>query len=80
MCFDWYEPEKYGYHQKPMDYTYGLIETLLPKAIEEDQIKDGKIKEFRLVELWGDATPRKGWHKFVIPDGSKNESGTVSSK
>ena len=36
VCFDWYEPDKLGVHHKPYDYTYNLIETLLPKAIDDE--------------------------------------------
>jgi len=46
--------------EKPQDYIYSLIETLLPKAVIDYQ-----KKQFKMLEIWAtDDVPREGWVKF----------------
>lgn len=46
---------------KPNNYMYKMIETMLPNAMVDPQ-----LKHIRLLELWGEnSTPRKGWTKIV---------------
>jgi len=46
---------------KPTNYIYKMIETMLPKAMVNEQ-----TKHMRLLELWGlNDEPRKGWVKLV---------------
>ena len=56
----------------PQYYTYKLIETLLPKAMnklpksEMTNEEYLKARKFKLVELWAqDDVPRKGWLKVA---------------
>ena len=40
-------------------YIYGMIETMLPKCLEND-------RELRMLELWGDEdSRRRGWVTIV---------------
>jgi len=69
VVFDWIDPS--NPFKKPSYYTYKLIETLLPKAMNmlpagkscsEQQFEDAR--KIKMVELWAqDDTPRKGWLK-----------------
>jgi hypothetical protein len=46
---------------KPNNYMYKMIETMLPKAMVEEN-----KKHIRLLELWAQTdAPRKGWTKIV---------------
>jgi hypothetical protein len=48
-------------HYKPNNYIYKMIETMLPKAMVEDQ-----KKHLRLLELWAiNEDPRRGWIKLL---------------
>jgi len=70
VVFDWTNPA--NPFSKPTYYTYKLIETLLPKAMNKlpaKQCTPGQFDEARrikMIELWaGDSEPRKGWLKLV---------------
>jgi hypothetical protein len=73
VVFDWTNEAKP--YSTPEYYTYKLIETLLPKAMNKlpqdnkeqlTQSQFEKVRKFKMVELWAqDETPRKGWFKVV---------------
>lgn len=46
---------------KPVNYMYKMIETMLPKAMVQDE-----KKHIRLLEVWGqNNSARKGWVKLI---------------
>ena len=50
---------------KPSNYIYKMIETMLPKAMYDS------CSRLRLLELWAtDLSPRKGWVKIAVQQGS----------
>ena len=68
VVFDWIDEA--NPFKTPSYYTYKLIETLLPKAMnklpktEMNLAEYNKGRKFKLVELWAqDDIPRKGWLK-----------------
>lgn len=70
VVFDWVDD--LDRFKTPTYYTYKMIETLLPKAM--NKLLQGKVtkeafekaRKFKMVELWAkDDTPRKGWLKVV---------------
>lgn len=73
--FDWTDTT--DPFKKPSFYTYKLIETLLPKAMnklpknEDTKEKAGSARDIKMVELWAsDDTPRKGWLKVISLSGN----------
>ena len=70
MVFDWTdEKDKF---KTPDYFTYKMIETLLPRAMNKlppgQCTKEAfdRCRKFKLVELWAqDDNPRKGWLKVV---------------
>lgn len=70
MVFDWVDDQ--DPFKTPQYYTYKMIETLLPRAM--NKMPEGKMtkevferaRKFKMIELWAkDDTPRKGWLKVV---------------
>lgn len=68
MVFDWMNPT--NKFKTPDYFTYKLIETLLPRAMNHlptnavDKQAFEKARRFRMIELWAqDNKPRKGWLK-----------------
>jgi len=77
VVFDWTDPT--DPFKKPWYYTYKLIETLLPKAMnsmpKEKTTEDhaDTLRKIKMVELWApNETKRKGWLKVKSLSGEWN--------
>jgi hypothetical protein len=70
VVFDWKDDS--NRFKTPEYFTYKMIETLLPRAM--NRLPPGPVtkevfercRKFKLIELWAqNDTPRKGWLKVV---------------
>jgi len=61
VVFDFYRKDE-DFNMKPTFFVYKLIEILLPKAGYEPGQQKKKLK---MLEIWADNVPRKGWFKIT---------------